>query len=61
MFHYWGEVYNGSVTPEQKKSLLLQCEILEKLVTFRVYSLSFNLADLNWLDEQSISVGRTHN
>ena len=29
MFHYWGELCNGSVTPEQ-----LQYGILEKLVTF---------------------------
>ena len=54
-------------TTSATSSLLLQYGILDKLVTFKVYSLhrnrksdfydslSFNLADLNWPEEQSIS------
>ena len=35
--------------------LFLFCNVVKKIGTFIVYSLSFNLADLNWLEDQSTS------
>ena len=36
--------------------LFLFCNFMKKIGAFIVYSLSFNLANLNWPEEQSISI-----
>ena len=36
--------------------LFLFCNVVKKIGAFKVYSLSFNLADLSWPKEQSTSI-----